>query len=142
MIDNKEMLKDPDLMTKDQIEQLLPLLDPLIEWAKQVQEYALEQALKGEEYDGYKVVEGRTNRKFEDEDAAMDALKAAGYDEALLYERKLQSMSKLETLVGKRRFTQIVGDYIVKPTGKPVLVPETDPRPVYDRSSAADDFAD
>lgn len=135
-------IKDPDLLTKEEIEQLLPCLDGLMGWAKQVQEYALAQALKGERYAGYKVVEGRSIRKFADEDKAVDKLKGAGYTDEMLYERKLLSMSGLEALCGKKRFATLVGELVVKPTGKPALVPETDKRPEFDESTAADDFAD
>lgn len=140
MIDT-QMLKDPDLLSKEEIEQLLPILGELIEWAGKVQEHALNQALAGVQYDGYKVVEGRTKRKLTDEDAAVKTLVAAGYNEEMLYERKVLSMSKLEALVGKKNFTKLVGAYIVKPQGAPALVPEDDPREPF-KSSAAEDFGD
>lgn len=135
----KAMLRDPDLLSTDEIEQLLPLLDELIDWAKKVQDYALKQALAGETYNGYKVVEGITRRKITDEDGTVKALKAAGYPEELLYERKLQSLTKLEALVGKKNFAALVGKFVEKPQGAPVLVPDSDPREPY-KSSAADDF--
>lgn len=135
-------IKDPDLLSQEEIEQLLPHLDGLMTWAKQVQEYALAQALNGTKYAGYKVVEGRSIRKFSDEDKAVDALRAAGYTDEMLFERKLLSMSGLEALCGKKRFATLVGDLVVKPTGKPALVPESDKRPEYDPSTALDDFND
>ncbi len=138
---DEKTLKDPDLLSKGEIEQLLPLLDELIDWAKKVQDYALKQALAGEIYSGYKVVEGITRRKITDEDGAVKALTAAGYAEELLFERKLQSLTKLEALVGKKNFTALVGKFVEKPQGAPVLVPESDSREPY-KSSAADDFAD
>lgn len=133
MIDTK-ILKDPDLLTNEEVEQLLPILDELIDWAGKVKEYALQQALAGEEYNGYKVVEGITRRKITDEDGAVKALVAAGYKSEMLYERKLQSLSKLEALVGKKNFMSIVGQYVDKPKGAPVLVPDTDPRESYQES--------
>ena len=136
-----EMLKDPDLLSKEQIEGLLPLLDELIDWAKKVQDYALKQALAGEQYDGYKIVEGIPRRKIVDEDGAVKALTDAGYPAEMLYEKKLQSLTKLEALVGKKNFTKLVGAYVEKPQGAPALVPESDPREPY-RSSAAEDFGD
>lgn len=138
---NAEMLKDPDLLSKEQITALLPLLDELIDWAKKVQDYALKQALAGEQYDGYKIVEGITRRKIVDEESTVKALTEAGYPIEMLYEKKLQSLSKLEALVGKKNFTKLVGAYVEKPQGAPTLVPESDPREPY-RSSAADDFGD
>lgn len=135
-------LKDPDLLTKEQIEQLLPIIDEIVDWASKVKEFALQQALEGETYNGYKVVEGKTNRKIDDEQSAIKAIVDAGYDEALLYERKVLSLSKLEALIGKKKFGQICGKYITKPQGKPTLVPEDDPRDAFNLTSAQDDFND
>lgn len=135
-------IKDPDLLTDEEIEALLPHLDGLVKWAKQVSDYALQQALAGKEYKGYKVVEGRSLRTFTDEDKVVAALKAAGYPEEVIYERRLLTLTSLETLCGKKKFANILGEFVVKPTGKPALVPETDKRPVYSPNSAADDFSD
>lgn len=141
MIDPK-ILKDPDILSKEEIEQLLPLLDELVDWAGKVKDFALKQALAGVEYDGYKVVEGITRRKIVDEDGAVKALTEAGYKPEILYERKLQSLSKLEALVGKKNFMPIVGAYVDKPKGAPVLVPISDPRDPYqsDDNPFDDDF--
>lgn len=138
---NKDMLRDPDLLDPTEIAVLLPVLDEFIEWATKVQEYALKQALNGTEIPGYKLVEGKTKRRITDEDAAVKALVAAGYNEALLYERKLLALTKLESLVTKKKFAQIVGDYVEKPKGAPALVPEDDPREPY-KTDAAKDFGD
>lgn len=138
---NAELLTDPDLLSKEQIEELLPVLDDLMDWAKKVQDYALKQALAGEEYDGYKVVEGTTKRKIVDEEGTIKALTGAGYPAEMLFEKKLLALTKLEALVGKKNFTQLVGTFIDKPQGAPTLVPENDPREPY-RSSAQDDFSD
>lgn len=138
---DERMLKDPDLLSTEEIEQLLPLLDELIDWAKKVQDYALKQALAGEAFSGYKVVEGITRRKITNEDGTVKALTAAGYPEEILFEKKLQSLTKLEALVGKANFAKLVGKFVEKPQGAPVLVPDSDPREPY-KSSAADDFAD
>jgi hypothetical protein len=135
------MLKDPDLLTKEEIEQLLPILDELNDWTAKVKDYALQQALNGESYNGYKVVEGKTMRKFEDEQGAVQAIVKAGYAETMCYERKVLSLSKLEALLGKKKFADVCGAYITKPQGKPALVPEDDPREPF-KTSAAEDFAD
>lgn len=152
-------LKDPDLLSKEEIEQLLPILDELQDWATKVQAFALQKALEGEEFKGYKVVEGRAYRQVTDEPALVEAIaseftdKVAGESQedynarldankALCYERKLLSVSRLEALVGKKKFPAICGSYIEKPQGKPALVPEDDPREPWQSSSAADDFRD
>jgi len=138
---DKGILSDPDLLSKEQIEDLLPMLDELIDWAKKVQEYALNQALTGVEYKGYKVVEGRTKRRLTDEEGAVKALVSAGYASELFYERKVIAFNKMEALVGKKNFTNIVGEFIEKPKGAPALVPDDDPREPY-QASAAEDFND
>lgn len=134
-------LQSPDLLNKKQIEELLPHLDQIIGWAKQVQEYALEQALKGTKFAGFKVVAGRAVRKFTDTDKVVNALLAEGYDESMLYERSLKSLTSIEALVGKKNFTALLGNYIDTPVGKPTLVDESDKRPeMTPEASAKDDF--
>lgn len=136
-----EKLVSPDLMSHEEIEKLLPCLDELIGWAKQVQEFALNQALQGEKYGGFKVVAGRSVRKFEDEDKVADTLIGEGYEESMIFERKLATITKLEALVGKKKFATLLGGLVVKPLGRPTLVPDSDDRPEYEAaSSAADDF--
>ena len=65
---------------------------------------------------------------------------ANNIDEAMIYERKLITLTAMEKLIGKKRFPELLGDLIIKPAGKPALVPNEDPRPVF--STAASDFAD
>lgn len=137
---NSNSLTSPELLSKEEIEALLPELDNIISWAKQIQEYALEQALKGEKYAGFKVVAGRSVRTFKDADAVIDRLTTEGYDADLLFERKMKTLTQIEALVGKKKFESLLGDLVEKPLGKPVLVPETDKRPAYtpDAAAAAD----
>lgn len=127
------------LLSYQEIGAALARAKPFIKWAADLESYALEAALHGKEIPGWKVVAGRSNRVFRDQDAAFAALQQAGFDEALLYERKPITLTQAEKLAGKAAFTELCGAYIEKPPGKPTLVPETDARPPY--SSAAEDFA-
>ena len=111
----------------------------LVSWYKDLEEYALNATLSGKEIPGWKAVAGRANRAFTDQDAAIKAIIAAGYDEALLYERKPLTLSALETLIGKKDFAEKFGQFITKPLGKPTLVPMSDKREPY--NAAAADFA-
>ena len=77
------------------------------------------------------MVEGRSNRRFTDEDQVVATMKAAGYDEALLYERKLITLTKMEKDFGKKAVAEVLKDLIVKPQGAPTLAPEKDKRPAY-----------
>ena len=118
-----------------EIAAILEKADNLIAWAGDVKEYALQQALSGERYPGFKVVEGRSNRKYVDEAAVAEVVTKAGFDP---YEKKLLGITAMTTALGRKRFNELLGDLIVKPQGKPVLVPETDKRPEF--NTAANDF--
>lgn len=100
-----------------------------------MKEYALDQAIAGKKYDGFKVVEGRSIRKYTDEDAVAYAVKEAGYDP---YEKKLLTITAMTKYLGKNKFEEILGAYICKPQGKPTLVPITDKRAEF--NSAVNDF--
>ena len=125
----------PATLEDAEIAAILAKADELSAWAADVKEYALQQALSGVEYDGWKVVEGRANRKYTNEDAAADAVTAAGYDP---YEKKVLGITAMEKLLGKKKFADILGSLVEKPQGKPVLVPLTDKRPPM--NTAAEDF--
>lgn len=133
----KDDFKKPPLLSDEEIGDVLRRADELQHWVKDVGDYALEQALAGKQYDGWKLVEGRSVRKYADDLKVAEALKAAGYDEAMLYERKLYGISAMEKIVGKKRLTETLGDLIVKPAGKPVLVPESDKREAINTAEAA-----
>ena len=133
----KDDFRKPPLLSDEEIGEVLRRADELQHWVKDVGDYALEQALAGKQYDGWKLVEGRSVRKYADDLKVAEALKAAGYDEAMLYERKLYGISAMEKIVGKKRLTETLGDLIVKPAGKPVLVPESDKREAINTREAA-----
>lgn len=129
--------KKPALLTDEEIGEILRQAEEVQKWVADVSAYALEQALAGKQYDGWKLVEGRSIRKYADEIKVADTLKAAGYDEALLYERKLNGITNMEKLVGKKKLTELLGNLLVKPAGKPVLVPESDKREAINTTEAA-----
>ena len=132
---------NPNLLTPAELARdVLPLLDTVATWLKGVQEYTLAQALAGTEYPGFKLVAGRSNRKITDTEAAKKALLDAGFaEDAIMKPQEMRGITDLEKVVGKKRFGVICKDWIVKPQGKPTLVPESDSRAAYD--PAADDFA-
>lgn len=129
--------KKPALLTDEEIGEILRQAEELQKWVADVSAYALEQALAGKQYEGWKLVEGRSIRKYADEIKVADTLKAAGFDEALLYERKLNGITNMEKLVGKKKLTELLGNLLVKPAGKPVLVPESDKREAINTTEAA-----
>lgn len=119
----------------DEIAAILPQIDDLVSWAEDIKAYALQQALAGVRYPHFKLVEGRSNRKYTDEDAVARIVSAAGYDP---YEKKLLGITAMTKQLGKKRFEELLDGLVIKPAGKPVLVPETDKRP--ELNTAANDF--
>lgn len=131
-----EFRSSPELSNMD-VADILGRVDELVKWATDVKEYALEQALQGVEYEGFKVVEGRSNRKYADQDVVADILMANDFTIDKIYKpRELQGLTNMEKIVGKKKLTQLVGDYIIKPPGKPTLVPEEDKREPYNPAAA------
>ena len=136
----KHEFKAPPLLTDEEIGEILKKAEELEKWAADVAAYALDQALAGKHFDGWKLVEGRSVRKYADDIKVAETLKAAGFDEAMLYERKLYGIAAMEKIVGKKKLTETLGELIVKPAGKPTLVPESDKREAIE--TAAADFAE
>lgn len=127
----------PPLLSDIDIEGILAKLDDLTSWANDIKEYALLAALnQGKQWRGFKVVEGRSNRKYKDEETVSEAAKAAGYRD--IYETKLISVTAMEKLMGKAKLQDTLGGLIEKPPGKPTLVPESDKRPAM--NTAKTDF--
>ena len=125
----------PSHLEDTEIAAILPKVDELVSWVNDIKEYALQQALSGTVYDGYKVVEGRATRKYTDEDAVAFTVKDHGFDP---YEKKLLGITAMTSLLGKQKFNELLGGLIEKPQGKPTLVPATDKRPAL--NTAKDDF--
>lgn len=130
-------LPNADLLSPEEIAELLPKLDDIVKWAKQVQEFALNQALSGVRFEGFKVVEGRSIRKFTNETQVVDTLLGEGYDESIIYERKLITLTQMESMLGKNKFQELLGHLVDKPAGKPTLVPADDKRPEFNPDAAA-----
>ena len=132
-----------ELLTDDEIADILGRIDELTKWAGDIADYALQQALDGTTYTGWKLVEGRSVRKYTDELKVAEKLKAEGFSETVLYERKLLGITAMEKLVGKKKFAEALKGLIDKPAGKPTLVPESDKREAINSAAqAAADFTD
>lgn len=131
--------KEPPLLTDQEIVEVLDAADEYLKWISDVQSYALDQAANyGKQWPGYKLVEGRSFRKYVDEAKVAKALQDAGYAEEQIYEKVLLGITKMEKAVGKKQFTELLAGLIEKPPGKVKLAPETDNRPAV--SSAEIDF--
>lgn len=131
------------VLSPEEIAEILGRIDRLTKFAEDIKDSALTKALDGEEIPGWKVVEGRSIRKYVgSEEEIVRQCEGAGYDQALLYERKLLTITNMEKLMGKKQFAEVLGAYVEKPEGKPTLAPESDKRPAITNNSAAEDFAD
>lgn len=121
----------PPLLSNADVADLLVKAEGLAAWYKDLQDYAASALLAGDEIPGFKLVEGRSNRAFSDVDEAVKALVAAGYDEALIYDRKPKTLTELEKMLGKKTFAELLSGFVVKPKGKPTLAPASDKREAY-----------
>ena len=140
-VETVRRFESPDYVTKQEMEsEILPSLPVIRTWLEGIEKFALEQALSGVTYQGFKVVAGRSVRKITSPEIVEAVLESNGYaEDSYMRPRELRTLTDLERLVGKKKFNELCGAYIEKPQGKPTLVPESDKRPPL---SAADDFRD
>ncbi len=135
----------PEMLDDTEIAAILAKADELASWVTDIKDYALGQALKGTEYSGFKLVEGRSNRKYTNEEAVAETVTSAGFDP---YEHKVLGVTAMTKMLGKAKFEELLGGLIEKPLGKPTLVPKSDKRPAWGQllpiknnaAAAADDF--
>lgn len=131
--------EEAPLLDEDEIADVLARIDGLVKWAGLIKDYALQQALENHvRYPGFKLVEGRSNRKYGDQGKIAETLVNAGQSADHIYKpMELIGITDMEKLLGKKRFAELVGPYITKPEGKPVLVAESDPRPELNTAEKA-----
>lgn len=126
----------PEELEDYEIDAILMKVDQLVSWASDIKEFALDQALQGKDYGHFKVVEGRSNRKYTSDDEVAKTVTEAGYDP---YEKKVLGVTAMTKLLGKKKFEELLGELTFKPPGKPTLVPKSDKRPDM-KSTAQTDF--
>ncbi len=131
--------KAPALLSEEEIAEVLKVSDELSKWASDVYAYAQEQAIvRGKEWSGFKLVEGRSNRKYSSEEEVAEAAMAADYKD--IYKTSLVTITEMERLMGKKEFNKILGHLVYKPQGKITLVPESDKREAINNTTAAAEF--
>ena len=130
--------KEPPVLSDEEVGQALKLAADIKKWYSIIEKYALNALLAGKSITGWKVVEGRSNRAFDDVDKTFKDLEEKGFDKALLYKNVPITLTECEKLLGKKDFNDLCAGHIVKPPGKPTVVPESDPREVF--NPAASDF--
>ena len=141
----KHEFADPELLTDDEIAEIVLRTPKLVEWANSIAEYAQTKAVtENKQWPGLKLVEGVSRRKWLDEDKASNTIfaRCPEISEDEIFTMKLKPITSIEKLVGKKRFEELLSDVVVKPQGKPTLVPLEDKRPAMGYSQARLDFAD
>lgn len=129
----------PPLLTDAEIEEILSVLPDLTRWANEITAYATDAAVNhGKEWNGFKVVEGRSVRKYRDEEKVAEAAIDAGFKD--IYRKSLITLTEMQKLMGKAKFEEVLGGLIYKPPGKPTLVPDTDKRPAMNVTNAINEF--
>lgn len=129
--------KSPDLLTDEEVAEILTIAENLENWVADLKAYATQQAMEGKQWTGFKLVAGKSNRKYSSETDVIRAATEAGFTD--IYKTSLLGVGDLERRMGRKKFAEIVGPYVFKPEGAPTLVPESDPRKPL-TLSAADDF--
>ena len=129
----------PLFMSDEEIAEVLSKADALKKWAEEVYTYAQNEAVVNhKEWPGYKLVLGRSNRKYADEDEVAEAAQKAGYTD--IYKKSLIGITEMERLMGKKKFNEILGSLVYKPDGKVTLVPDSDKREAVKTATAEADF--
>ncbi len=134
---------DPHLLDDDEIADILARSDELQSWVSCVKKFALQQALQGAEYHGWKVVAGKSNRRYSDPDVVSASLIEAGYEPSIIFKpQELLGITDMQTVLSKEKFDDLLKGLLIKPPGKPALVPESDKRPVLGTTVDFDDDED
>ena len=129
----------PALLSDEEVAEVMEKADELSKWASDVMAYAQAEAIEnGKHWNGYKLVEGRSVRKFSDEAKVEAAAKEAGYTD--IYNKSLITLTAFEKLMGKKTFADVLGQYVTKPAGKLTLVPVSDKRPEVSVNTVNDEF--
>ena len=134
----KEEFKKPPLITDNEIESVLAKIPDIKKWCDDIMEYALEKALNGKKWEGFKIVAGRGTRKYLNEEAVVEALNKAGYYD--IYKKSLLPITEMEKLMTKKTFSEVLGKLVGKTEGKPTLVSLDDKRPELNTIQAKNEF--
>lgn len=139
----KYEFRDEFFLTDEEVADIMDRASMFTDWIEAVKKFAFKQALDGKQWPGYKLVEGRSNRRYSDEFKVAEVLKQNGIPEDKIYTRSLLGITALEKAISKAKFNALLNDLVYKPSGAPTLVPDTDKRPVFTgKVEASDDFKD
>jgi len=133
---------EPEMLTDEQLIEIYEQTPQLVNWANSISAYILSEAINGKDWEGYKLVEGKSNRKWIYEEQAIEKLRELKHPDEKIINSKIKGIGDIEKLVKKSNFQTLLGDFVEKPAGKPSLVPASDKREPYALSSAKQDFQD
>lgn len=128
-----EPLPQPAALSDEELGEWLQKVEGLAAYARELEDYAQTALLEGRTLPGWKLVQGRSTRKWTDQDAAFRQMEADGIDEAMLYTRTPISLTAAERMLGKKKFAEVMSAFITRAPGAPKLAKDSDPRPAYDR---------
>jgi len=134
---------DEFFLTDEEVADILDRSSMFTDWIEAVKKFAFKQALNGKQWPGYKLVEGRSNRKYSDEGRVIAVLLGEGLPEDKIFSRSLLGITAMEKSISKAKFNALLNDLVYKPSGAPTLVPDTDKRSVFTgKADAVSDFGD
>ena len=133
--------KEPELLTEEEVAEVLMKADSLKKWVEEIYTYAQKEAIENrKQWPGFKLVMGKSNRKYTNEEEVIEAAKKAGFKD--IFKTSLIGITDMERLMGKKKFNEVLGSLVYKPEGKVTLVPESDKREPVNFATASDDFAE
>lgn len=141
----KYEFSDPELLTDEEIADVVLRSSQFVKWVNSVVEYAQARAVdENKHWPGLKLVEGVGRRKWIDESQASDIIleRFPELTKDSIFNMDLKSITDIEKIVGKKNFTTRLADIVIKVPGKLTLVSEDDKRPAAGIEQAKKDFDD
>jgi len=119
-------------LTREQRQRVIASRKPLEQWLEAVEDQEMTELLAGAPAMGFKLVEGKSNRQWSDEDSAKQLLRNHLTAEQTNPPSSLISPAQAEKLLKgielSAKFENRLATLITKPMGKPTLVPVSDKR--------------
>jgi len=130
---------EPATLSNEEVGAILKKAQFLKKWVEKLEKYVLDTLVAGGSIPGWKLIEGRSNRAFTNQEEAFAAIISSGYNEELLYERKPLSLTEVEKILDKETWQTVVTPFVIKPTGKPTIAPADDKRPEMKLKTSAEE---
>lgn len=129
-------------LTPAQLSVAMDRIDLIKMWVKSVEETVFALLDDGKDVPNYKLVEGRSNRKWRSEEDAMRWFNDNKYNIDKYAPRSLVGIGAAEKILPPYAREETMKLLTVKGEGKPTVAVLSDPRPAIRGSSPAEDFSD